>query len=90
MQRQATEGRDELEGPGGWLAHLRSLGAYYYEVGSAVTSLSVGDRVFGMIPGNMGNVMRSPASLVSKVPPRETVIGAASMPVAYLTALYAL
>lgn len=60
------------------------------KVGSAVTSLSVGDRVFGMITGNMGNFMRSPASLVSKVPPRETAIGAAFMPVAYLTALYPL
>ena len=51
-----------------------------FKVGSAVTSLT----------GNMGNFMRSPAFLVSKVPPRKTVIGAASMPVAYLTALYAL
>lgn len=46
--------------------------------------------MFGMIPGNMGNFMRSPASLVSHIPVGVSFIGAASMPVAYLTALYAL
>ncbi|KAI1141492.1 putative polyketide synthase [Hypoxylon sp. FL0543] len=59
-------------------------------IGTAVTSLKVGDRVTGVIFGNMGNHMRSPASLVSKIPEKETFAGAASMPVAYLTSIYAL
>lgn len=58
-------------------------------VGSAVTTLKVGDRVFGMIPGNMGNHLRSPVSLVSKIPEGISSTGAASMPVVYLTAIYA-
>ena len=59
-------------------------------IGSAVTSLKVGDRVFGMIPGNMGNYLRSSASLVTKIPDQFSAEGAASMPVAYLTSIYAL
>ncbi|EGX93678.1 polyketide synthase, putative [Cordyceps militaris CM01] len=58
-------------------------------VGSAVQTLREGDRVFGMIPGNMGNHLRSPASLLAKVPSRISSQGAASMPVAYLTSIYA-
>ncbi|KAI1441986.1 KR domain-containing protein [Annulohypoxylon stygium] len=60
------------------------------QVGSTVTSWKVGDRVFGFIPGNMGNYVRSPATLVSKIPEGESFARAASMPVAYLTAIYAL
>ncbi|KAL9084936.1 MAG: hypothetical protein Q9159_004980 [Coniocarpon cinnabarinum] len=60
------------------------------KVGPAVKSLQVGDRVFGMIPGNMGNFLRSPASLVAKIPARLSAEEAASMPVVYLTAIYAL
>ncbi|KAI0003422.1 putative polyketide synthase [Xylariaceae sp. FL0662B] len=59
-------------------------------VGSAVTSLKAGDRVFGFLPGNMGNYMRSPASLISKIPNGESFASAASMSVAYLTAIYSL
>ena len=55
-----------------------------------MTSLSVGDAVFGLIPGNMGNYTRSKASLVQKVPGGATAADAATMPVAYLTAIYAL
>ncbi|KAI0853704.1 putative polyketide synthase [Daldinia vernicosa] len=61
------------------------------QVGSAVTSLRAGDRVFGFIPGNMGNYMRSPVTSVSKIPEGESSFAcAASMSVAYLTAIYAL
>ena len=59
-------------------------------VGSAVKSLKGNDRVFGVIPGNMGNFLQSPASLVAKVPDRFSAEGAASMPVVYLTSIYAL
>lgn len=58
-------------------------------LGSAVTSFKLGDRVFGIIPGNMGNYLRSRASLVSKIPDELSTDGAASMPVIYLTAIYA-
>lgn len=59
-------------------------------LGSAVTSFKLGDRVFGIIPGNMGNYLRSPASLVSKIPDELSTDGAASMPVVHLTSTYAL
>ncbi|KAM3502999.1 hypothetical protein MY10362_004480 [Beauveria mimosiformis] len=58
-------------------------------VGSAVQTLQEGYRVFGIIPGNMGNHLRSPASLVAKIPSNISSPGAASMPVAYLTSMYA-
>ncbi|KAL7625750.1 hypothetical protein AAE478_004973 [Parahypoxylon ruwenzoriense] len=60
------------------------------QVGSAVTSIKPGDRVFGMMFGNMGNYMRSPASLISTIPDGKSFIGATSMPVVYLTSIYAL
>ncbi|EED13647.1 polyketide synthase, putative [Talaromyces stipitatus ATCC 10500] len=59
-------------------------------LGPKVTSVKLGDRVFGIIPGNMGNRLRSPASLVSKIPDGMSSDGAASMPVVYLTSIYAL
>jgi NADPH:quinone reductase-like Zn-dependent oxidoreductase len=58
--------------------------------GASVTSLKPGDRVFGIIPGNMGNYLRSQASVISKIPDGVSTEGAASMPVVYLTAIYAL
>lgn len=58
-------------------------------VGAAVKSFKIGDRVFGMIPGNMGNYLRSPASLVTRIPDHLSFESAASMPVVYLTAIYA-
>lgn len=59
-------------------------------VGSGVKSFRVGDRVFGMIAGNMGNYLRSPASLIAPIPEDMSFEDAASMPVAYMTAIYAL
>ncbi|KAI1496579.1 putative polyketide synthase [Biscogniauxia marginata] len=59
-------------------------------VGAAVMSLKVGDRVAGLIFGNMGNYMRSPASFLSRIPDGVTFSGAASMQLAYLTSIYAL
>jgi len=59
-------------------------------IGAGVTSLKPGDRVFGIIPGNMGNYLRSEASVISKIPDGISTDGAASMPVVYLTAIYAL
>lgn len=59
-------------------------------LGSSVASFKLGDRVFGIIPGNMGNYIRSPAALVSKIPDGLSTDGAASMPVVHLTSIYAL
>ncbi|KAI0508449.1 putative polyketide synthase [Xylaria bambusicola] len=58
-------------------------------VGSGVDSFKIGDRVFGMIPGNMGNYLRSPAALIARIPEGLSFESAASMPVVYLTAIYA-
>ncbi len=58
-------------------------------VGPGVKSFKKGDRVFGMIPGNMGNYLRSPASLVTRIPEGLSFESAATMPVVYLTAIYA-
>lgn len=43
-----------------------------------------------MVFGNMGNYTRSAASVVAKIPDGQSPVDAASMPVVYLTALYAL
>lgn len=59
------------------------------QVGSAVSSLKVGDKVFGLVWGNMGNYMRSPASMVLRTPDKASSVDAASMTIAYLTTLYA-
>lgn len=57
---------------------------------SSSTGLKVGDRVFGLISGNMGTYTRSHASLIAKIPDEESFASAASIPVVYLTAIYAL
>ncbi|KAI0198016.1 putative polyketide synthase [Astrocystis sublimbata] len=60
------------------------------EVGANVTSFKKGDRVFGLVLGNMGTYLRCPAQFVSKIPPGESFVSAASMPVSYLAVMYAL
>ncbi|KAI1827427.1 putative polyketide synthase [Xylaria intraflava] len=59
-------------------------------VGPGVTSFKEGDRVFGLIIGKMGNYMRSPETFISKIPEGQSFASAASMPISYLTAIYAL
>lgn len=58
-------------------------------VGPRVTDLAVGDRVFGPVPGQMGNYVRSRSSLLQKLAPSESFIAGASMSVSYLTAIWA-
>ncbi|KAI0108554.1 putative polyketide synthase [Nemania sp. FL0031] len=60
------------------------------QVGPDVTSFREGDRVYGLILGRMGNFMRTPSSLISKIPAGESSVSAASMPVSCLTAIYSL
>ena len=59
-------------------------------VGADVTSVSVGDRVFGFGVGCFGTRAVTPAHLVAKVPAGMSFEAAATVPLAYLTALYAL
>ena len=59
-------------------------------VGAGVTSVSVGDRVFGCGLGCFGTRAVTPVHLVAKVPGGMSFEAAATVPLAYLTALYAL
>ena len=59
------------------------------KTGSAVKNLQVGDRVFGAVPGNMGNFIRGPSISVQQIPSKVEFEEAASMPVVYMTAIYA-
>ena len=59
-------------------------------VGAGVTSVSVGDRVFGCGLGCFGTRAVTPVHLVAKVPAGMSFEAAATVPLAYLTALYAL
>ena len=58
-------------------------------VGAEVSGLKVGDRVYGLGKGQFGNYTRVPAIFASKLQPGDDVIQMASMPLAYLTAIYA-
>lgn len=57
--------------------------------GSAVTTLQVGDRVYGMGKGHFGNYTRVPAALARKLQPGTDPVEAATMPLVYMTAVYA-
>ena len=59
-------------------------------VGADVTSIAVGDRVFGFGLGCFGTRAVTAAQLVAKVPAGMSFEAAATVPLAYLTALYAL
>ncbi|MEV4315700.1 SDR family NAD(P)-dependent oxidoreductase [Actinocrispum sp. NPDC049592] len=60
------------------------------EVGPGVTGLTVGDRVFGLMPGGIGPVCVTDARTVRRIPAGWSYAEAASVPVAYLTAYYGL
>ena len=59
------------------------------KVGANVTRLSVGDRVYGMGRGRFGNYERVPAAFAQKLQPSVDFIEAATMPLVYMTAIYA-
>ena len=59
------------------------------KVGNGVEGLQIGDRVYGAVPGNFGNYVRSPAMSLQKMSPRDRFDEVASLPVAYMTAVYA-
>ncbi|MFD5372666.1 SDR family NAD(P)-dependent oxidoreductase, partial [Streptomyces sp. NPDC127103] len=60
------------------------------EVGPDVTGLAVGDRVMGLIPESYGDVVVADARTVVPIPSEWSFAEAASVPVAFLTAYYAL
>ncbi|MEU2058457.1 type I polyketide synthase [Streptomyces bungoensis] len=60
------------------------------EVGPGVSSLAVGDRVFGMFPGSFGPVAVADARTVARIPRGWSFAQAASVPIVFLTAYYAL
>ncbi|MFI1711774.1 type I polyketide synthase [Streptomyces griseoruber] len=60
------------------------------EVGPGVTGLSVGDRVMGLFSGSFGPVAVADARTVARIPAGWTFAQAASAPLVFLTAYYAL
>ncbi|MFF3249382.1 SDR family NAD(P)-dependent oxidoreductase, partial [Streptomyces sp. NPDC002870] len=60
------------------------------EVGPGVLGLAVGDRVMGMLSGAFGPVVVADARLVVRIPEGWSFAQAASVPIVFLTAYYAL
>lgn len=58
--------------------------------GSGVVGFSVGDRVYGVGRGHFGNYTRVPAAFAQRLQPEDDLAEAATMPLVYMTALYAL
>jgi polyketide synthase 12 len=63
---------------------------FVIEVGEGVEGFAVGDRVMGMMPGAFGPVAIADSRLLAKVPAEWSFEQAASVPIAFLTAWYAL
>ncbi|TXS49982.1 SDR family NAD(P)-dependent oxidoreductase [Streptomyces sp. uw30] len=60
------------------------------EVGSEVAGLVVGDRVMGLLDGSFGPLAATDARLVARIPEGWSFEQAASVPIVFLTAYYAL
>ena len=58
-------------------------------IGTEVSGLQIGDRVYGLGKGQFGNYTRVPAIFASKLQPGDDFIQMATMPLAYMTAIYA-
>jgi NADPH:quinone reductase-like Zn-dependent oxidoreductase len=72
-------------------APLGSEGAgVVLEVGSDVTDLAPGDRVFGLMPDAFGPVSVTDRRTVAPIPVNLSFVQAAALPVVYLTAYYGL
>ncbi|KAL8840965.1 MAG: hypothetical protein Q9176_003537 [Flavoplaca citrina] len=59
-------------------------------VGPNVAGLSVGDRVYGLGKGNFGTNERVPAALTQKLRPTDDFVEAATIPLVFMSAIYAL
>ena len=60
------------------------------ETGTNVVALAVGDLVFGYAPGSLATEAVAQARMLAPVPPGMAATTAASLPIAFLTALYGL
>ncbi len=60
------------------------------KVGPKVAGLAVGDRVYGLGKGNFGNFERVPAALTQRLRPTDDFVEAATMPLVFMSAIYAL
>ncbi|KAI4282897.1 MAG: hypothetical protein L6R38_002591 [Xanthoria sp. 2 TBL-2021] len=60
------------------------------KVGPNVAGLSVGDRVYGLGKGNFGSYEGVPAALTQKLRPTDDIVEAATMPLVFMSAIYAL
>ncbi|KAI8623623.1 polyketide synthase [Xylariaceae sp. FL1651] len=58
-------------------------------IGSAVTNVTVGDKVYGYARGGMGNYVRTPAQFVQRLRLDDDLIEVATMPLVFMTAVYA-
>lgn len=72
-----------------WNKHSTECSGLVSKVGPKVTNVKVGDAVFGAAPGNFGNYVRVPGQSMQKMNPSDEFEEVASMPVVYMTAIYA-
>ncbi|MDL2081924.1 SDR family NAD(P)-dependent oxidoreductase, partial [Streptomyces sp. GXMU-J15] len=86
--------RDVLNALGMYPGDARDFGlegaGVVTEVGPGVSGLAVGDRVFGMFSGAFGPMAVADARTIARVPGGWSFAQAASVPVVFLTAYYAL
>ena len=59
-------------------------------VGPAVQDFAVGDRVMAFAPAAIGTRVTTPAAAVAPIPPEVSFAAAATLPVTFVTAIYAL
>jgi acyl transferase domain-containing protein/acyl carrier protein/SAM-dependent methyltransferase len=59
-------------------------------VGPAVQDFAVGDRVMAFAPAAIGTRVMTPAAAVTSIPPEVSFAAAATLPVAFVTVIYAL
>ena len=76
--------------PGGGVALGAECAGVVVDVGAAVRSLRVGDRVFGHASATLANEVVAPAHAMSRMPAGMNFETAAALPVAYLTAHHGL
>ena len=69
--------------------HSSECAGKVHKIGKSVTNLQVGDSVYGLMFGNFGNFVRVPASAVQKMAAKDDYVDMASIPIVYMTAVYA-
>lgn len=59
------------------------------QIGSAVTNVEVGDRVYGIAKGHMGNYVRALSIFAQRLEQGDDFVQMSTMPIVYATAFYA-